>query len=95
MRGLGDTQTQFKADHMTPTFTRSITLTLQPVSLGAPLDEPALEHLRKDGYKRLQGSLEMLIDQGISSGTFIYQESAPVVHLNWSISVDESSLCTA
>lgn len=95
MRGVMGTQTQFKADNMTHTFTRSITLTLKPVSLGAPLGEPDLEHLRKDGYKRLQGSLEMLIDQGISSGTFTYQESAPVVHLNWSIIVDESSLCTA
>ncbi|MCF5382500.1 hypothetical protein GIW05_03140 [Pseudomonas syringae] len=95
MRGMIGTQIQFKADHMTHTFTRSITLTLKPVSLGAPLDEPALEHLRKDGYKRLQESLEMLIDQGISGGTFTYQEPAPVAHLNCSISVYESSLCTA
>lgn len=74
---------------MIPTFKRTVTITVNAVSLDGPLSVIETAHLRADSFRRLQRALGALIDQGITSGTLTYQQQHPHVNLNWSISVQD------
>lgn len=72
---------------MTPTLTRTVTITVSPVSLGEQLDDSTIAAICDNGFQRLQGAMCSLIDQGICSGTLTFQRRQPAVNLHWTISV--------
>lgn len=70
------------------TFTKSFLLKITPDPTTAALPATQLELLRDEAMSRLEGALFSLINQGIFSGSFIFQNQLPPATVHWSISIN-------
>ncbi|NVL49965.1 hypothetical protein F2S72_09455 [Pseudomonas syringae pv. actinidiae] len=75
---------------MSKTFTRTITLSVSPVTTGNGLDNIELSRLTDNALLRLQNALGSLIEGGLLSGTLTYQDQTPAVNVLWTIEVTDS-----
>ncbi|KAF0253995.1 hypothetical protein [Pseudomonas putida] len=75
---------------MTTIASRTVTLSVTPMSPATHLDDEAVAYLVDHAMNRLQASMDSLIAQGMLSGSLIYQEHPPAVHLLWTIKVADS-----
>lgn len=79
---------------MITTSTRTVTLSVSPMSAATHLDDEAVAYLINHAMNRLQASMDSLISLGMLSGSLIYQEHPPAVHLLWTINVADSPAAT-